>query len=180
MSFRLSSPEGGDAVQLTNVLVIPDIPARHPIKEINLIHYPHLADLPLTNEGKFVKADILIGMDNGHLMVPYELRCNQNGNNEPYATLTYFGWALSGPVTDSSRHVFTNCIQTRIEQQVGYLPHVESSSEHSRAISRSDKKCIHIKDGDTVQEGVTTVCLSHGSRINHVNRTAMLREGKQG
>ena len=32
VSFHLDSPEGGEVVQLTNVLVIPDIglPARHP------------------------------------------------------------------------------------------------------------------------------------------------------
>ena len=91
VSFHLDSPEGGEAVQLTNVLVIPDIPARHPSKQIDIRHYPHLSDLPLNNGGKLVKADILIGMDNGHLMIPYEVRCNPNGNNEPYATRTYFG-----------------------------------------------------------------------------------------
>ena len=68
VSFRLDSPEGGEVVQLTNVLVIPDIHARHPSKEIDIIYYPHLSDLPLNNGGKLVKADILIGMDNGHLV----------------------------------------------------------------------------------------------------------------
>ena len=66
VSFHLDSPEGGEVVQLTNVLVIPAIPARHPSKEIDLRHYPHLSDLPLNNGGKFVKTDILIGMDNEH------------------------------------------------------------------------------------------------------------------
>ena len=99
--------------------------------------------MPLDNEGKFVKADILIGMDNGHLMIPYEVRCNTNGTNEPYLTRTYFGWALSGPVAGSSRQVYANCIQTGIEH-VGYLPHVESSS---------DQKCINLTDVETVQEG---------------------------
>ena len=30
VSFHLDSPEGGEVVHLTNVLVIPAIPARHP------------------------------------------------------------------------------------------------------------------------------------------------------
>ena len=108
MSFHLDSPEGGEVVQLTNVLVIPDIPARHPSKEIDIIYYPHLSDLPLNNGGKLVKADILIGMDNGHLMIPYEVRCNPNGNNEPYATRTYFGWALSGLIETGVCKLYSN------------------------------------------------------------------------
>ena len=87
VSFHLDSPEGWEVLQLTNVLVIPGIPARHPSKAINSIHYPHLSDLLINNGGKFVKADILIGMDNGHLMVPYDVRCNR-GKNEPYDTRT--------------------------------------------------------------------------------------------
>ena len=153
VSFRLSSPEGGDAVQLANVLVIPDIPARHPSKEINLINYPHLADLPLTNEGKFVKADILIGMDNGHLMVPYDVRCNLEGNNEPYATRTYFGWALSGPVAGSSRCVYSHFVQTGIGQQIENLWHIESGDADSRATSPDDQKVLDLWDRETVFEG---------------------------
>ena len=38
VSFHLDSPEGGEVVQHTNVLVIPDIPARHPSKEIDIRH----------------------------------------------------------------------------------------------------------------------------------------------
>ena len=102
--------------------------------------------------GKFVKADILIEMDNGHLMIPYEVRCSAKGDNEPYSTRTYYRWALSGPVAGSSRQVYANCIQTGIEQ-VGYLPHIESSSEHSRTVSCSDQKCINLRDVETVQEG---------------------------
>ena len=41
---------------------------------INIRHCPHLSNLPLNKGGKFVKADILIGMDNdGDLMIPYEV-----------------------------------------------------------------------------------------------------------
>ena len=145
MSFHLDSPEGGEVVQLTNVLVIPDIPARHPSKEIDSIHYPHLSDLPLNNGGKLVKADMLIGMDNGHLMIPYEVRCNPNGNNEPYATRTYFGWALRGPMAGSSRQVYANCIQTGIKQHSEVLPRIESTSADSRAVSPRDRKCIDLR-----------------------------------
>ncbi len=148
MSFHLDSPEGGEAVQLTNGLVIPDIPARHPSKQIDIRHYPHLSDLPLNNGGKLVKADILIGMDNGHLMIPYEVRCNPNGNNESYATRTYFGWALSGPVAGSSRQVYANCIQTAIKQHIEVLPRIESTGAGSRAVSPRDRKCINLRKQD--------------------------------
>ena len=48
--FHLGSPKRGDAVRLNNVLVIPDIPARHSSKEIDIRDYPHLAHLPPNNE----------------------------------------------------------------------------------------------------------------------------------
>ena len=124
--------------------------------------------MPLDNEGKFVKADILIGMDNGHLMIPYEVRCNANGTNEPYLMRTYFGWALSGPVAGSSRQVYANCIQTGIEH-VGYLPHVESSS---------DQKCINLRDVETVQEGGPNRVSIPRSVLNTPHPGVKLRAGK--
>ena len=38
--------------------------------------------------------------------------------NEPYATRTYFGWALSGVVVGSLRHVYSHFAQTGIEHQI--------------------------------------------------------------
>ena len=120
VSLKLNSIQGGsggqhNAVSLVNVLVVPQIPARHPLKKIDVTAYTHLRDLPLTTFGSGVQASMIIGMDNAHLLVPYGVRANPQRRNEPYATLTYFGWGLSGPVMSSgTNQVFSHCIQTSV------------------------------------------------------------------
>ena len=57
------------------------------------------------------------------------------GDNEPYATRIYFGWALSGPVAGSSRQVHVNCVQTGVKQHNEVSPHIESTIADSLAVS---------------------------------------------
>ena len=88
----------GEQYKLNDVLVTPRINARFPAQEIDTNKYSHLADLPLTLPGREVKADLIIGMDNAHLLAPQEVRRSSNGTNEPCAVRTALGWALNGPV----------------------------------------------------------------------------------
>ena len=100
VSFDLSDTSGFGSVHLGNVLVIPDIPTRNPRESIDVNLYPHLQNIPLMQRND-VKVSLLLGMDNAHLIVPYETKRDPEGRNQPYATLTYFGWALGGPVSGS-------------------------------------------------------------------------------
>ena len=65
--------DGAGSVDL-NALVDSDIPARHPSAQnfIDISKSSHLHDVPIPNDQNFMKAYILIGMDNAHLLVLYE------------------------------------------------------------------------------------------------------------
>ena len=76
-------PYMGNTIKLDNVMVIPSIPARYPVQEYNVQRYPYLAGLPLHVLAKEYKVDMLIGMDNSHLLMPLEVRCNPGAMNEP-------------------------------------------------------------------------------------------------
>ena len=153
VSFQLSSTDGGDPIGLNNVLVVPDIPARHPSAEIDVNMYRHLVGLPLPNVGKHVKADILIGMDNAHLLMPYDVKSDPSSINVPYATRTYFGWALSGPIPGSSRQVYSHLVQgSNLEQQIENMWRVESGESDVKSISRDDQKVIDLWDREGVHE----------------------------
>ena len=89
---------GAGSVDL-NALVVSDFPAQN---FIDISKYSHLHDVPIPNDQNVMKADILTGMINVHLLVPYEVKSSPNGRNEPFATRSYFGWALSKPIFGQS------------------------------------------------------------------------------
>ena len=45
-----------------NVLVVGSISVRYPTNSVYINMYPHLADLPMPRVGKYVQADVIIGM----------------------------------------------------------------------------------------------------------------------
>lgn len=138
------SPEGtgtGDGMVLKNVLVVDDIPAKYPRQVIDISKYSHLADLPITTEGK---VEILIGMDNAQLIMPIDVRSSPD--NQLYATKTRFGWSLNGPVEGAtSSEVCSHFVN--IEQQVENLWRMDSIDDDDRlAMSREDQKVIDLWD----------------------------------
>ena len=117
VSLHLKPLDGDDPVVVKSMLVIPDIPAKRPCMNIDVSRYPHLSWLPLDHGTTSTQVYILIGMDNSHLLVPYEVRCNPKGKNEPFASRTYLGWALSGPVPGSSTQVVSHFVQTELVRE---------------------------------------------------------------
>ena len=97
VSFTLKSANGMQGVKLDNVFVASSIPARYPSEVINVRKYPHLADLPLQCIAEGCNADILIGMDNSHVLMPYEVHYNPEDLKQSYAICSLFGWALNRP-----------------------------------------------------------------------------------
>ena len=79
---------------------MPSIPTRYPQREIDITWYPYLSDIALPSISSGEKAELLIGMDNSHLLMPIEVRSDKNATRAPYATRSLFGWALNGPVED--------------------------------------------------------------------------------
>ena len=150
MSLFPVDSTNAEAVELSNMLVVPSIPARRPSKEIDLRAYPHLRDLSLNYRDADIQASIIIGNDNAHLMIPYEVCSNPDGKNEPYATRTYFGWALSGPVAGKSTQVYSHFLQTTLEEQVENLWKVECDESDDYVMSADDRKVIDLWDRETV------------------------------
>ena len=146
----------GNTIRLNHVMVIPNIPARYPNHEIDVQRYPHLAGLPTHMLGKDVRVDMLIGMDNSHLLMPLEIRCNPGVKNEPCASRTQFGWSFNGPVSGSSKEVYSNFVdlgrQVSLEQQVDNLWHIETNDSDAKALSVEDRKVLEMWDEEILHE----------------------------
>ena len=160
VNVKISDLDGSQAVKLSNVLVVPDIPANLPEIKIDAARYPHLADLPLHVNSENVKASILIGLDNAHILLPHKVRCNPRGRNEPYATRTLLGWALSGPMDNIAPASMAaqvcatqlcNFQKSRdsIEDHVENLWKIEVNESRDQAHSYIDKQIHDMWERDT-------------------------------
>ncbi|XP_014668800.1 PREDICTED: uncharacterized protein LOC106810050 [Priapulus caudatus] len=72
VSVDITSSEG-QVIALKNAMVVPNIPATHPREPIDIQRYPHLKDLPIPHPTGDVQAEVLIGMDNAHLLMQLEV-----------------------------------------------------------------------------------------------------------
>ena len=90
VSLRMSSPDGARGMDLSNVLVVDEIPVESSSLS-DISKYPHLKDLTFLEA---TQVDILIGQDNSAALIPLEIR--RGHVNAPFATLTMMGWSLNG------------------------------------------------------------------------------------
>ena len=152
VSVNLNSSFAPKPVTIKNVLVIPEIPARAPGFDIDIEDYPHLSDLPIVYSS-LEKAQILIGNDNSDLLIPREIRSNVDVPKQPYATLTYFGWTISGIVgavnDDISAMAVSNCVNLH---DINDLWQDDDLDDHSVAMSREDKKVMEFWEQNTLRE----------------------------
>ena len=90
-------------------------------------------------------------MDNAHLLMPLEIKCNENVPNQPYAMRTYFGWTLCGTVDglNPCNNVCSNFVS--VDRQVENLWQMENIDDEY-AMSCDDKKVIELWDRETVWE----------------------------
>ena len=151
----------GEKFNLSNVLVTPQISSRFPGQHIDVQAYPHLADIPLPLTGEDVQADMIIGLDNSHLMTPIAIRRDMNNLKSPYATLTPLGWNLQGPVEGLGlkKQVITNFVNTLAPCE-GEVFKFDSGEleEFDDGPSQMDKKIIEYWDSTCVyQDGHYTL-----------------------
>ena len=106
---NVSSVDGTFSEQLKNVLVCSPLPARCPQSVIDISQYPHLSDIPIPKVGPGDRIDMIIGMDNGHLLFPLESRRNPEAPREPFAVRCVFGWCLNGIIGDSLSPEVQSC-----------------------------------------------------------------------
>ena len=67
VKINVSDLDGSYSQELSNVLVVPSIPAEYPADGIDVNKFPHLSDIPVTSIRRGVPVDVLIRMDNSHL-----------------------------------------------------------------------------------------------------------------
>ena len=151
VAVDITSSEGQIA-HLKNVIVVPSIPASHPKQSIDIQQYPHLGDLPLPLPTASAQAQVLIGMDNAHLLIPLEIKLGSK-TSDPYATRTMLGWSLNGPVGDrQNQSVFSHCIS--VEQQISNLWKMEAHDEDTLAMSLEDKLVLELWNKEIYYEDV--------------------------
>ena len=142
VSFNMAAPEG-ESVSMEQVLVVDDIPARLPEMKIDLQRYPHLTGLPLLELKDGVRADILIGMDKAHILMPLEVRSNPDAPDQPYAVRTLFGWSVSGTVQGGgASEVMSHFVS--LEEQVERLWQLETHDDDVRLGSCQDHQVVNL------------------------------------
>ena len=96
VEFRIRSTTG---VFLLKGSTVPNITRPLPVTDWSQLRHQwnHLSDLPLTKSGGIT--DVLIGLDNNHLMVALESRVA--GPDAPVASRTALGWVASGVVDEN-------------------------------------------------------------------------------
>ncbi|XP_076036051.1 uncharacterized protein LOC143022004 [Oratosquilla oratoria] len=151
VSLSLTSPDGRREASVTNVMVVPRVPVRQPPVKIEIDEFPYFKGIPL-NTSQVSEPDILIGMDNAWLLKPLEVRGGSGGNkHQPYATRTYFGWSVNGPISAGKSYNVGSCFASSIEADVERLWMMENECE-DRAPSQNDQKVINLWDKETRYE----------------------------
>lgn len=119
----------------------------------------HLSDLPLRSSGGQV--DVLIGLDQAHLMAVVEARVG--GRDEPIASKTALGWIVRGVVNTERRPLrarihtaFVSMEGEKLESAVKQFCDTENfGTEHQvPAISVDERQAVDILDQGTKQLAV--------------------------
>ena len=113
--MKFSQPRIGNRCYL-EALIVPKInTSRRQPDYIDLPNNSQLADLPVVT-GPYPNARILIGLDNDHLLLPYETRsCRDDCENVLFAEKTFLGWTLRARINefvfdrDNDKHDMLRC-----------------------------------------------------------------------
>ena len=145
---RVESMDGTFSEELNNVCVVDQVKIRYPETEIDLSMYPHLTDIPFTDVKRGDVADLLIGMDNSHILLQLDVRYDPENIKAPYATRCVLGWTLNGPVITGnevrSDVGVVSCCRVSLEQQVHKLWDIENNDLNNVSYSVEDSKVIEL------------------------------------
>lgn len=153
VSATLSNSDGSFVQDVSNILVVQNIPARYPSVKIDVQKYSHLQNISIPDIQPNSQVDLLIGMDNSDILIPLEVRQGRKTRNEPYATRSVFGWALNGLMGNciSSRNVCTNFVQ--LESQIDRLWDQSSSDVDELGLSVEDQEVLDLWDSNVARDG---------------------------
>ena len=135
VDLQLSSLDGEEGLNLTNVYVIDDLPITTSCPNVK---FAHLSGLQFVGGGQ--KVQLLLGQDNAEALVPLEVKQGKVG--EPFASRTLFGWSLngtSGP-NGTGGKVFSHFISSKLVQDdIHKLWEIECDGTDDLAMSIDDK-----------------------------------------
>ena len=130
-------------LKLDNVFIVSNIPVRYSCNSLDLQKYQYLKHLPIRQVRDESQVEILIGMDNAHVMMPLEVCHGPDSKNQPYAVWTLFGWSLNGPAHDRPNvEVMSNFVN--VEEQIERIWDMEVLDEDLQSLSYEDKKVIKL------------------------------------
>ena len=161
VSFDVCDSNGNNKSRINGAFVVDHIPAYSPAYKFIKDRYPHLRGIDIKPSRPCLQADLIIGMDHPHILMPLNIRRDPSNINSPYAVLTRLGWVMYGNVANggSRRHMSINFLkvdQTGNDLQV--LWELEKDEEASVAWSVHDKKVIELWDNNSsFSEGHFTV-----------------------
>ena len=152
VTIKIAAVDGSYSEVVSNVLVESSIPARYPSDEIDICKYPHLTDVPIAPVCRDSPVEVLIGMDNSHLIAPLEVRRNPRCMKDPYATKTVLGWALNGHAGGNDLYDVSSSF-VQLDQCVERLWQMESNDlNDDKSYSVEDREVISLWDREIRRE----------------------------
>ncbi|XP_076057184.1 uncharacterized protein LOC143034699 [Oratosquilla oratoria] len=128
-------------------MVVLRVPVRQPPIKIEFDKFSYLK-----GTSQVYEPDVLIEMDNAWLLKPLEVRGGSGeSKHQPYATRTYFGWSVNGPISVGKPRNVGSYFASSIEVDVERLWMMENECE-DRAPSQNDQKLINLWDKETRYE----------------------------
>lgn len=154
------SGKKGKQYLLSNVCAVDTIPGmgNSVATRTDIDKWSHLSDLPIPIKVR-EEVKLIIGLDNPHLLKPYEIRVGEDTDGEPYAVRYALGWAIHGPVgTDenskipmsnfihSERVMHSDDLLCRQVERFWAVDGVEDLGTDNLCMSKEDKEVIKLWD----------------------------------
>ena len=143
----LSCKDGAVVLQsFGQLLVVSGNLVRYTVRNVDLQKLPHLSDFPLCPLDQSGVADLVTGMDSGHLLMPLDIRRNPKLVNEPYAIRSYFGCSLHGYNGGSSSDMYIHFVA--LDRQVENLWNLECRDDFEMGMLVDDRRVISLWDNE--------------------------------
>ena len=149
VSLDLKSVQNGFESKIQNLVILPKVSTRYPPLRVDFNKYPHLSGIPFDFTDGNIQADLLIGMDNAHLLAPLNVRHDPRGNAGPYAILTPLGWTLNGRFDCSSVMQSAVVNHVSLEKQVETLWSIDNRDYYTKPMSVTETHVLQLWDNKT-------------------------------
>ena len=151
VTVNLACVDDSFNVDVSNVLLTDSIPATYPAIKFDVDKNPHLQGIPLAKIPSNTQCDVLLGLDNGTLLAPLEVR--RSAHSSIYAVEYVWGWAIHGCIgRELPNSASVNCTQG-IEESLSKLWDMDHSADIVESYSIEDQKVKDLWDKEITREG---------------------------